>query len=369
MTRHAKLAAPSSVFVVTGATNGLGLVCARRLAASGRVGSVVLACRNVAAARALARTPEEAARFVVLDAPCDLASLASVRAYAAALRAWLGPRQVAALVNNAGVGGSSPRTTTADGFETIFQSNHLGHFLLTVLLLPALAPGARVVNVSSEVHDARANKVPLPDPGERFFPASDAEWLAVAARGDAVGGEGEATSGSRRYTRSKLLNVMFTHELARRLSGAPPRAAPPAVAAAQAAVSGARSCALPAAASVTVVAMNPGLMLDSKFLTGVAGSAVGVIAWLLSPVIRFFVPYMRTMGESGAVLADIAEGRAGGAEGAAATAAYFDGAALKPSSYFSRSELAATRLQQDLWRLSCEWARVTPEELAAAGFK
>ncbi|MFB7180610.1 oxidoreductase [Streptomyces sp. NPDC056257] len=185
--------------VVTGANSGIGYVTARELARHGA--SVVLACRSAARGRAAlvrlrAEVPGAEAEFMELD----LADLASVREFATAY----GQRHAALdlLVNNAGVM-ALPYGRTADGFETQFGVNHLGHFALTGLLLPRLrqaAPGARIVNVSSGFH--------------------------VLGRIDVEGGGLDALSdeqGYRRwvaYGRSKTANLLFTHELARRFTAA-----------------------------------------------------------------------------------------------------------------------------------------------------
>ncbi|WP_346346655.1 oxidoreductase [Streptomyces sp. SID161] len=178
------------VAVVTGANSGLGYVTARELARKGA--RVVLACRSgtrgrEAVARLAAEVPGATAEFGRLD----LGELASVRAFAAALP----DERIDLLVNNAGVM-AVPYGTTADGFETQFGVNHLGHFALTGLLLPRLlaAPGARIVTVSSMLH-ALADVDPR-DPGGR---AGYRRWIA--------------------YARSKTANLLFTHELARRLGG------------------------------------------------------------------------------------------------------------------------------------------------------
>ena len=133
--------------VITGANSGLGLQTAVALARKGA--AVVLACRD-------GKRGEEAGRRVrnltgsdAVDVRAlDLASLGSVRAFAAALS---GPVDI--LVNNAGVM-ATPKSTTADGFELQFGTNHLGHFALTGLLLPHLreAGTPRVVTLSSLAH-------------------------------------------------------------------------------------------------------------------------------------------------------------------------------------------------------------------------
>ncbi|MFJ9904071.1 oxidoreductase [Streptomyces sp. NPDC101152] len=177
------------VAVVTGANSGLGYVVARELARKGA--RVVLACRSgargsAAVDRVVAEVPGAVADFARLD----LGDLTSVREFAERFP----HERLDLLVNNAGVM-ALPYGTTADGFETQFGVNHLGHFALTGLLAPVLlaTPGARVVNVSSGMH-ALAN-VDLDDVnGARRY----RRWIA--------------------YARSKSANLLFTHELARRLA-------------------------------------------------------------------------------------------------------------------------------------------------------
>jgi len=179
--------------VVTGANRGIGLEVARGLAGNGA--HVVLAVRRTGrgdAAAAAIRAASPGASLEVMT--LDLADLASVHRFAAAARSrW---QALDLLVNNAGVGSASPRRT-ADGFELVFGTNHLGHFALTGLLLPALTgpPAARVVTVTSLAH-AR---------GDIDFGNLD------AAQGYAMG---------RAYSQSKLANLLFAYELHRRLSAA-----------------------------------------------------------------------------------------------------------------------------------------------------
>ncbi|MFE9476977.1 oxidoreductase [Streptomyces spororaveus] len=190
--------------VVTGANSGIGYVTARELARHGA--AVVLACRSAARGRAaVIRLRGEVPAAHVEFMPLDLADLASVREFAAEY----GRRHASLdlLINNAGVM-ALPYGRTADGFETQFGVNHLGHFALTGLLLPRLraaAPGARIVNVSSGFHVLG-----------RIDP--DAAGLA----GDGLAGPG-AERGYRRwiaYGRSKTANLLFTHELSRRFTAA-----------------------------------------------------------------------------------------------------------------------------------------------------
>ncbi|MFI1163350.1 oxidoreductase [Streptomyces sp. NPDC020801] len=179
------------VAVVTGANSGLGYVTARELARRGA--RVVFACRSEQrGAAAVDRVVEEVPGARAECARLDLADLASVREFAAAHPY----DRLDLLVNNAGVM-APPYGTTADGFETQFGINHLGHFALTGLLLPALldTPGARVVTVSSMMH-ALADI----DPNDLNSKRRYRRWTA--------------------YARSKTANLLFTHELARRLVAA-----------------------------------------------------------------------------------------------------------------------------------------------------
>jgi NAD(P)-dependent dehydrogenase (short-subunit alcohol dehydrogenase family) len=136
--------------VVTGANGGLGLETAKVLAAKGA--AVVMAARDQEKAAHAVQTVREGASSAVVElVPLDLGSLASVRA--AAQQVLEGHERIDVLVNNAGLM-ATPERTTVDGFEMQFGVNHLGHWALTALLMPALlaAPGARVVTVTSTAH-------------------------------------------------------------------------------------------------------------------------------------------------------------------------------------------------------------------------
>ncbi|MGP4057038.1 SDR family NAD(P)-dependent oxidoreductase [Mycobacterium sp. 4D054] len=185
------------VAVVTGANTGIGYETAAVLA--GRGARVVIAVRNLDKGRKAA--DDIARRHPGADVTLqelDLSSLASVREAADALR--LAFPRIDLLINNAGVM-YPPKQVTADGFELQFGTNHLGHFALTGLLLDTLldVPGSRVVTVASIAHNIRA--------GIRF---DDLQWEHGYNRVAA-------------YGQSKLANLMFSYELARRLAakGAP----------------------------------------------------------------------------------------------------------------------------------------------------
>jgi NAD(P)-dependent dehydrogenase (short-subunit alcohol dehydrogenase family) len=186
--------------IVTGASGGIGLETARVLALRGA--SITMACRDLekggAARRGVVagiggRIDPEALRLAHLD----LASLESVREFARGFLAT--DRPIHLLINNAGVM-LPDRRETSDGFEAHFGINHLGHFLLTNLLLERIrgsAP-ARIVNVSSDAMQFASLTPEL----------SDLDW------------QQRRWSGWRSYGDSKLMNLLFTHELNRRLEGA-----------------------------------------------------------------------------------------------------------------------------------------------------
>jgi retinol dehydrogenase 12 len=186
--------ASGRTFLVTGGNTGIGRATAVALARGG--GRVFIACRSASAGEAAVEFIKAASGAAdVWLLPLDLASLESVRSCAASFLAR--DEALHVLVNNAGVGGQ--RGLTADGFEVHFGVNHLGHFALTSLLLERLkasGPGARIVTVSSEAHYAA--------------PGIDFDRLRRPCR---------SLTGMREYSVSKLCNVLFTQELARRLSG------------------------------------------------------------------------------------------------------------------------------------------------------
>ena len=176
------------VCVVTGASSGIGRVTAEVLA--GRGAKVWLACRDSAKSAPVLRAIAQAGGKAEL-VQLDLADLGSVRACAAAISSKGEPLHV--LLNNAGLAGQ--KRLTKQGFEQTFGVNHLGHFLLTQLLLPRLLeqPHSRVVNVSSKAH----------------YNASGIDF-------DVLRRPGKGFGALNAYAVSKLANVLHAKELARR---------------------------------------------------------------------------------------------------------------------------------------------------------
>ena len=270
-----------TTFLITGGNTGIGLSTAIALARDG--GRVFIACRSATAGEAaVARIKAASGSADVRLLMLDLASLSSVRACAAEFLALDEPLQV--LVNNAGVGGQ--RGLSADGFELHFAVNHLGHFALTQLLLGRLSasgPGARVVNVSSEAH----------------YSARGIDFAAVRRRT-------ETFAGAREYAVSKLCNVLFTQELARRLDGT----------------------------VLTSYALHPGVVASD--------------IWRRVPrLARWFLTRRMLTIEQGAVTSVYC---ATSPEVAADSGLFYDKCAARPASPVATPELAEL-----LWKHSAEW--------------
>ncbi|NXV17031.1 RDH12 dehydrogenase, partial [Cepphus grylle] len=185
------------VAIITGANTGIGKETARDLA---RRGKVIVACRDTAKGEAAAsEIRAETGNQQVIVKKLDLADTKSIREFAEKFLAE--EKELHILINNAGVM-LCPHSKTADGFEMHLGVNHLGHFLLTFLLLECLKQSApaRIVNVSSLAH--HGGRIRFHDlHGEKSY-----------NRGLA-------------YCHSKLANVLFTRELARRLQGKSQRGA------------------------------------------------------------------------------------------------------------------------------------------------
>ncbi|MDF2668976.1 MAG: Retinol dehydrogenase 13 [Paenibacillus sp.] len=178
--------------IVTGANSGMGLATSIELAKQGAF--VIMACRSEERGRkALEQARQQSGSDRLELMLCDLGLLASIRSFALTVTTTY--PNIDTLINNAGVV-ALKRQTTSDGFEAMIGVNHLGHFLLTNLLLEALqhSPQGRIVNVSSSAY--KIGRIDFDDPH--------------LTRGYTVW---------RGYSQSKLANLLFTRELARRLQG------------------------------------------------------------------------------------------------------------------------------------------------------
>ena len=204
--------------IITGANSGLGFETAKKIAKEPDY-KIILACRNAEKAEKAKESiiNETGNRNVVTDI-LDTSSLASVRSFAEKFIS--AGDKVGVLVNNAGISPMNNAGTTEEGFELVFATNYLGHFLLTQLLLPYMEEDAVIYNVSSDMHNP---------PGGIAWPG--VEMLAHPKEED-----------RKKYSYSKLCMIYFTQELNRRLQEADRH--------------------------ITVNSFNPGFMADTNFSKG-----------------------------------------------------------------------------------------------------
>lgn len=315
----------SRTVIITGGNSGLGLACAKAILAESPSLHVVIASRDAKRAGAAVAELQHGVvqRGAVVEAMMlDLASLASVRVFAGELGRRLAAGELPplyGLVCNAGFQGS--RAPTADGFERSFGVNHLGHYLLVNLLLPLLGPSARIVVVASGVHDPAQLKA-LPSALAASMPVPAWNEPSKLAHGE-LGPEGiddnEVAERGRRYSTSKLANIYFTYELARRLP-----------------------------AGITANAFDPGLMPGTGLAREYPAPALffwRVVMPRILPLLRRLVTHnIHTPTESGAALARlIVDPALENANGR-----YFEGLKEIRSSIDSYD----TKRAQELWKTS-----------------
>ena len=271
---------------MTGANSGVGRSVTELLLAAGA--GVTLVCRNRGRGeRALAEIRSDYPSAAATLEIADLASMDTVRALAARLAGR--HDSVDILVNNAGVWRNRPEQTP-DGFERTFATNHLGHFLLSNLLLAPLSGGGHIVNVSSEAH--RSGDLRRSDLGD-------------IARGTAWRGAFPA------YADSKLANVLFTTEAARRWRRH----------------------------GVTVNALHPGVLA-----TGIWNQNSGILA----AVLRLFAVFTRSPQVGGNAVLYVLEM----ARRNEATGRYF----RITHESTPQSQAGDEALAHELWERSLEWA-------------
>lgn len=246
--------------VMTGATGGIGLEAAQRLVADP-------ACRLAIGARTPDRLPG-ALRGRAEAIALDLASLASVRAFAVAA-AEGDPIDV--LILNAGIQNVTD-AKSADGFELSFAVNHLAHYLLVRLLLPRMAPGGRILFTASGTHDP-AEKTGIPPP--RHIDAARLAW----PRQDPDLDRRRIVRGQRAYSTSKLANVMTARELALRTEAARP--------------------------DLTIIAYDPGFTPGTGLARDYPGPS-GLIFRFLLPLLVKRTDRVSTPQNSGRLLAELA---------------------------------------------------------------
>lgn len=288
--------------IITGANTGLGLECARSILARDESWHIVLAVRDVSRGEAAVADLGSPDRCTVL--PCDLASLHSVRDFTSAFAA-AGLPPLHAVVGNAGLQVVSGLQHTEDGVERTFGVNHLGHFALIEGLREHLVSPARIVMVASGTHNP-----------EKFSGMPHPRYTSAMAL--AHPRPGEPIDGRRRYTTSKLCNVLYAYELDRRLGHG--------------------------TQGITVTAFDPGLMPSSGLSRDYSPTQKAL--WrIVSPLLRV-LPNVNSVATSGTRLAALAtDPRFDGVTGA-----YFEGATPIRSS----AESYDTAKAHDLWETSAQ---------------
>ncbi|SDK34385.1 NAD(P)-dependent dehydrogenase, short-chain alcohol dehydrogenase family [Catalinimonas alkaloidigena] len=298
--------------VITGATSGIGFECASRMAQIAKNEQIVIPARNIKAGKeVIEKIKDKTGHKNLTSLELDLASLQSIRNFSESF-AKEKSNAISILINNAGVQNIGETQFTTDGFEQTFGVNHLGAFALTMQLLPFMKDDAHIIFTSSETHDP-ALKTPIEPPiytstQELAFPKETSEKQNIV--------------GQRRYSTSKLCNIMTTYELQERLKHT----------------------------NIRVNAYDPGLTPG----TGLARTYTPVMRFLwknVFPVLTLFKSNIHTPAQAGKHLANLA---------------YCEKYKDLKGIYFSDGKVVRTSVdsynkdfQKDLWSGSLELTKTT----------
>ena len=283
--------------IITGANSGLGFETAKKIAKNQNY-QVILACRNKehaedAKSKIISETENKNINTMIIDT----SSLKSVRNFVEEFKKL--NIKLDGLICNAGIS-SMHNGITDEGFELVFVTNYLGHFLLTNLLLPNMSENARIINITSDMHN--------PPGGIEW---KNSELLAHPTEED-----------RRKYSYSKLGNIYFTYELDKRLRNIN--------------------------STIIVNAFNPGMM-NTNFSGGHNSKARTAIVKLTMP------ERLGYLDKSSTALAEIATNE----EFENITGKYFD----RSTKYINSSELSYNEENQlELWNKSVEWTNLKKEE-------
>lgn len=307
-------------FIVTGGNSGLGFQCAMNIAKTDMNFTVVLACRNQQKAEAaVSKMKQETKNPNIVSLTLDLASIASVRQFCTDFLNGQFP-PLYGIVCNAGFN-RQPLEYTKDGFEATFGACHLGHYLLTNLLLAHMQDDGRIVFVSSDMH--QPPKIVCP-----HTPAFDSANALAYPGQNGIVSKKEMTL---RYPMAKLCNILCVYEMVDRLKSETNK-------------------------RITVNAFNPGLMTDTEFLPGTTNKIVYHTVRFSATLLAKAVKQLGSSVTSGKALAALVTDKK--FEGV--TRGYFDREKEQPikTSGPSYDKEAASRL----WIESAELVHLTQEE-------
>jgi NAD(P)-dependent dehydrogenase (short-subunit alcohol dehydrogenase family) len=301
--------------IITGANSGIGFECAMQMVRLAPDDQIVLACRNVQAGNeAVQKIKQKTNHKNLICLPLNLASLQSVRDFKTAFLKLPG-QAITALVNNAGLQNISKTAYTEDGFEITFGTNHLGGFYLTLLLLPYIEKNGSITFTASDTHDP-ATKTAIEPP---VFTAG--KELAFTKETS----EKEKIVGQRRYSTSKLCNVLTTYVLHERLADK----------------------------NIRVNAFDPGLTPG----TGLAKSYPALLRFVwnnIMPMMRYFRKNTNSPATSGSRLANLAFSK----ELSQLNGIYYSDGKVTKSSTDSYNKA----YQAELWKSSIELTAIQQED-------
>ncbi|QMW06208.1 SDR family NAD(P)-dependent oxidoreductase [Spirosoma foliorum] len=301
--------------IITGATSGIGYECALELARMAPDKQLIIPCRNLQSGQKVVKKIQQQTNHQhVICMPLDLESLQSVREFVQ-LFSEQPHRGLVALLNNAGIQHADETRSTRDGFEATFGVNHLAPFYLTLLLLPFMSAGSSITFTASGTHDPKQT-TGMPTPVY-----TSAEQLAYPAKTN----ESPVAVGQKRYTTSKLCNVLTTYALQKRIEKL----------------------------NIRVNAFDPGFVPG----TGLARSYSPFLKFISNYIFKLLIllhPNVHTARQSGKNLANLAYGDAYKAY----TGKYFEGKKEIPSSEDSYRQ----DLQKELWETSLKLTGIKPEQ-------
>lgn len=283
--------------IITGANSGLGFETAKKIA-SNKDYELILACRSKEKAeKAKEDIMNTTGNNHIMTMIMDTSSLKSVRNFVEAFKKL--NRKLDVLICNAGIS-SMHSGTTEEGFELVFATNYLGHFLLTNLLLPFMTENARIINVTSDMHN----------------PPMKLEWV------DPENIAHMKAENRSRYSYSKLGNIYFTYELDKRLRKINSK--------------------------IIVNAFNPGMM-NTNFSGGHNNPARTAMIKLTMP------ERVGDLDKSSTALAEVVMNK----KFKDITGSYFD----RSTTYKNSSDLSYNEEnRQSLWNKSVEWTNLKPTE-------